>query len=116
MKIKTLILSMLCMFLSISQIKAQKTPDLQLNFPWTKPGLNLQKDSNVFFKPPTSHPIVPNDPFGEAGKTHEKWPMPMAKPNLDQLVDIPIARLDTSIHYHLRIKDLEPLIKKDKQN
>ena len=38
------------------------------------------------------------------------------KADMDQMVEMPIAKMDTRIHYHLRIKELEVAEKHDKKN
>lgn len=116
MKNKQLIFSALFLILAIGSISAQTAPDLQLGYPWTKPGLNPSEDLNLFFIPPTTYQNQKNNLQATSGKGHVKWPMLIYKPDKDQMVEMPIAKLDTSIHYHLRIKDLEVAEKHDKKN
>ena len=115
MKINHLILAVLFMLPGIGQIKAQTAPDLKLAYPWTKPELNPSENLNLFFGPPASLQKPQKEHFGIEGKAYTKWPMLIFRPDMDQLVEMPIARMDTSIQYHLRIKDLEVAEKGDKE-
>ena len=116
MKNKQFILSALFLMLAIGSISAQTAPDLQLDYPWTKAGLNPSGDLNPFFIPPTTYQKQKNNLQTTGDKGHEKWPMLIYKPDKDQTVEMPIAKMDTSIHYHMRIKDLEVAKKHDKKN
>lgn len=116
MKNKQLILSALFLILAIGSISAQTAPDLQLDYPWTKPRLNPSEDLNRFFIPPTTYQKPKNNLQATGEKGHERWPILIYKPDLDQMVEMPIAKMDTSVDYHLRIKDLEVAKKHDKKN
>ena len=117
MKIKYLIIVIPLIFFGNSKLKAQENLKLKLNYDWTNPSNSPFEQSSLGLKEQTNaKPLKRQNKVEESYKSPEKkYHILISMPNIVHLVTMPSARIDSSIRYHLRIKDLESDIE-DNQN
>lgn len=116
MKTKYLIIFIPFIFLGNSKLKAQEDLKLQLNYDWTRIPASQFDQSTFSLKIQSNvNPLSRNNKTEKPDKSLEKkYHILITKPNVEHLVAMPYARIDSSLRYHLRIKDLESDIEENR--